>query len=153
MHGNATRRLKTMTTAAESEVLRQVRLAEVINWELSEAPGTRRITSLKSDYSRQVMERIHFRNKLYCHNMNRIMFLFYFVYLIHSHARIVFSPRPIKRNHPRVIFPLKQIGTPSGTWFSSHLHCLWSSDSSSPLSSNQHSMLHMVIFYVELVLV
>ena len=42
MHEECERRLMMTTTAAESEVLQQARLAEVINRELSEAPGTRR---------------------------------------------------------------------------------------------------------------
>jgi len=42
MHGEHERRPKMTTTTAELEVLRQARLAEVINRVLSEAPETRK---------------------------------------------------------------------------------------------------------------
>jgi len=43
------------------------------------------------------------------------------IFYIHWHARNLFSPAC--RENPLGIFLSKQNGTPSGTWFSSHLCC------------------------------
>ena len=62
---NMKRRPKTTTTAAESEVLWQDNLAEVINRELSEAPGTRRPLSPKSDLPNGRLWSAHIYGNLY----------------------------------------------------------------------------------------
>jgi len=103
-------------------------LAEIINRELSEAPGTRRpnrpspICPTAAGYGAHtyVWEPVF----VFYKNMNKtcvLVFCFFCVFSIYTGtpASSLFSTQ----RKSRVIFLSKQNCTPGGTWFSSHLCC------------------------------